>query len=198
MEHILLDQIEAFAAEHGGLDGPSLRSLVRGFAWGEASVGDLPAATTEAGAAERAGLVAAIAAALAPMMPDAVAGQSAPASVSSLTPTPVSSALPELSGEARAAAIRAMAGPDRGATAEALIASPSVTVADAATVLATVNTALAAREPSASAWWRQPEFSNQGFAGFDLAPQTQAENVKVGWSRAFQKAEAHRPIELRA
>lgn len=185
MDNSILDRIERFAVMHCGIDGPDARNLCRAFYQREAV--DLPMPATEVGRSERALLASAIAAALAHSLPEAVAGQASPLPSGSLA----SPLLPELTGDARAAAIRAMAGPSLSEMAEALIAS-QVSVSDAFNAIAQVRA-----QTSAQARYPSTEERHAGqieFGAGSFEPRmSRSDTANAGWKKAFASAE-RKPI----
>lgn len=189
MADSILDRIESFAVTHCGIDGRDARDLCRAVYQGE--VTDLPEVMTEVGRTERAAIASLIATARAQFWPQALAEHSTPASasttVSAATPA---AALPDLTGEARAAAIRAMGGSDLSAMAEVLIAgSASVSDAHAAFKIGRAHQVRPSNIPSiAERAASQIEMGPADFTGFTSA----AERKAAGWKKAFVDAEARR------
>ncbi|KNY18256.1 hypothetical protein AKG11_03755 [Shinella sp. SUS2] len=183
----LIDSLARFLDQHTNLPEEACRTLIRNAAAGQPI--SLPDAYDFAGEVLRAKLDVLLTA-LAPKAakPHPVVVQSAPAlATPPAQATPPDNALPDLTGEARAAAIRAMAGSDLSAMAEVLIAgSASVSDAHAAFKIARSQQLRPSHIPSiAERAASQIEMGPADFTGFTSA----ADRKEAGWKKAFAKAE---------
>lgn len=181
-----IDSLARFLDQHTFLPEEDCRALIRDAAAGLPIT--LPDAGDFAGEVLRAKL-ATIFSALAsePTSATAEVKQNVPANTAPSAPSPAAS-LPEMTGDARAAAIRAMAGPDLAAVAEALIAT-SATMSDAHTVFMIARAQVAASAPPKYLSVAERHASQVEIGGSFEPRMSRSETANAGWKKAFASAE---------
>lgn len=181
-----IDRLARFLDQHTFLPEKDCRALIRDAAAGLPIT--LPDAGDFAGEVLRAKL-ATIFSALAsePTSATVEVRQNVPAHTAPSAPSPAAS-LPEMTGDARAAAIRAMAGPDLAAVAEALVAT-NATMSDAHTVIMVVRAQIAASAPPKYLSIAERHAGQVEIGGSFEPRMFRSETVNVGWKKAFASAE---------
>lgn len=176
-----IDSLARFLDQHTFLPEEDCRALIRDAAAG------LPITLPDAG--DFAGEV--LRAKLANIFRALVAEPAAPPDLKQNVPThaaPPVASLPELTGDARAAAIRAMAGSDLAAVAEALVAT-SATMSDAHTVIMVARSQITASAPPKYPSIAERHAGQVEIGGSFEPRMSRSETANTGWKKAFASAE---------